>query len=275
MVGGMISKALGSFNVKIAGVPTFAAGYVHVPFTLASAQVQYAYDEEIDGWPISAAGRYNDGVIYIKTKMSPGGLGNRIYVYGDSRDNEYVHNDSGFSGLLGAYVYMGYGDDYAVGSKLGANSIYGNMGNDTVFGGGGNDYLHGGNGNDKLDGSAGSDKIQGGKGADKLIGGAGEDVFYFGYLSESTMESRDTIDDFVRSDDIIDISDIDSRSDVSGNNSAIFIGESDFSGVSGQLRYVKTNTDTYIYLDVDGDETSDFSIRLLWSMDLNSQYFDL
>lgn len=73
----------------------------------------------------------------------------------------------------------------------------------------GADVLSGGAGSDTLDGGYGNDQLTGGQDADTLIGGTGSDVFVFESEFDSTSITMDVITDFSRSDDLIDLSQID------------------------------------------------------------------
>lgn len=76
---------------------------------------------------------------------------------------------------------------------------------DSISGGDGNDTLSGAFGNDTLSGDAGNDSLSGGALDDVLTGGAGNDVFVFERLQD-WLYSRDTITDFTRGQDRIDVS---------------------------------------------------------------------
>ena len=65
-----------------------------------------------------------------------------------------------------------------------------------------NYIIHGLDGDDRITGGSGNDRIVGGDGDDTLTGGAGNDTFVYGYASEG----RDTITDFNKDQDVIDIS---------------------------------------------------------------------
>ena len=77
----------------------------------------------------------------------------------------------------------------------------------------GNDALHGGNGADRLLGGAGDDVLTGGRRGDKLAGGAGADVFAYMAIVQSKPSAgfRDTILDFTRQVDRIDLSEINAK----------------------------------------------------------------
>ncbi|MBP1858886.1 calcium-binding protein [Rhizobium herbae] len=168
-----------------------------------------------------------------------------------------------------------------------ANVIDGGSGNDLISGGDGSDYLYGHDGKDILRGGTGNelmygggenDTITGDSGADALYGGAGADTFIYKLLTSSTVSSsgRDTIFDFSRGQgDRIDLSLIDAKAHTSGNNSFIFKGTAAYTGHEGELRYVKSGSDTYIYGDVNGDKKSDFAIHLDDTMTLSGGDFIL
>ncbi|GAB2640324.1 T1SS-143 repeat domain-containing protein [Vibrio panuliri] len=90
------------------------------------------------------------------------------------------------------------GDDTGVELKSGA-------GDDRIEGGDGKDVLVGGDGNDTIIGGAGNDVIEGGLGSDILTGGTGEDVFVWHEISDGAV---DTITDFTRQEDKIDLRDV-------------------------------------------------------------------
>ncbi len=137
-----------------------------------------------------------------------------------------------------------------------ADKLYGDRGANTLSGGEGNDILKGGPG-------FGSDKLHGGAGADDLYGGKGHDVFQFKALSDSTVSraGRDTIFDFY-GDDQIDLSKIDASTKSAGNQAFQFIATEAFHGKTGELRYYRHSSDTYVVGDVNGDKKPDFTIHL-------------
>jgi len=138
--------------------------------------------------------------------------------------------------------------------------------------------LSGGNGRDKIIGGSGNDTIFGSGGSDRLYGGTGKDAFVFKSITDSAPSSRgrDTIFDFSKGQgDCIDLRAVDANITVSGNVAFSFIGTSPFHKKAGELRYDKMKSDTYIYGDVDGDGTADFSIRLDDAVSLSKAYFIL
>ena len=86
----------------------------------------------------------------------------------------------------------------------GDDRILGLGGNDRIYGFGGNDLLEGGDGADQLNGGAGDDILIGGPGSDRLYGSSGADIFRYTGMGDS----GDSIRDFARGVDRIDIHDV-------------------------------------------------------------------
>ncbi|WP_137158267.1 hypothetical protein [Rhizobium sp. FKL33] len=134
---------------------------------------------------------------------------------------------------------------------------------ENLTGSGHSDTLTGNSGANVLIGGLGNDTLYGAGGADDLHGGKGKDVFVFKSIFDSTTASfgRDTIFDFAAAD-TIDISAIDANTKASGNQAFSFIGADSYHGKAGELRFVRSGSDTYVYGDVNGDKTSDFGIHI-------------
>jgi serralysin len=119
----------------------------------------------------------------------------------------------------------GSGDDVILGNDA-ANVLTGNNGIDSLFGREGNDTLNGNNGDDALDGGDGSDTLNGASGNDTLTGGAGDDTLTGGKGKDIFVAandgSTDTVTDFKKGDDKIDLSHIDgvTSADVSYNSTS-------------------------------------------------------
>lgn len=77
-----------------------------------------------------------------------------------------------------------------------------------VFGSDSDDVIYGSDANQTLEGNEGNDLIVGGLGGDTLSGGPGQDKFIYLDIAESRTNSieRDTIIDFTRGEDVIDLS---------------------------------------------------------------------
>lgn len=162
---------------------------------------------------------------------------------------------------------LGSGGFSLLGQEL-PNQLTGNAGANQLSGGDGNDGLSGGAGNDRLAGDAGDDVITGGGGRDRLIGGLGADRFDYNAIAHSTVSSHDTIVDFEHGVDVMDLSGLDARQGVSGNQAFKLIGSQAFHGAKGELHVTKINLSgtgndkTLVEGDVNGDGRADFQIEL-------------
>lgn len=152
-----------------------------------------------------------------------GGIGNDIYFV-DVGGDQVVENAGEGTDLVNASAdytlaanleqltltgnadLAGTGNDLAntINGNAGANTLRGGLGGDLLVGNDGNDRLWGEAGGDYLQGGAGNDVLTGGAGLDDLTGGAGNDVFVFDSLTTSA--ERDTVRDFVRGEDILQLS---------------------------------------------------------------------
>ena len=207
-------------------------------------------DGSSSGNLFEAIGQGNDQLVSIEN------------VIGSAR-GDVIFGDNGRNVLKGQN-----GDDHLSG-RAGNDVLFGGNGDDTLVGANGNDELSGNAGNDKLFGGAGSDTITGGTGRDTLIGGTGRDTliggggvdhFVFMTLADSTPNTqRDHIIDFVKGTDLIDLSGIDAKTGVSGNQAFHFIAGA-FTGAKGELHAFTSGGDSFVSGDVNGDQNPDFSI---------------
>ena len=85
-------------------------------------------------------------------------------------------------------------------ARGGNDNIAGSNADERIRGGQGNDAIQGGRGDDTIFGDEGNDWISGDEGDDTLYGGAGADTFDFGFD-----HGNDTIEDFTRGEDLIDL----------------------------------------------------------------------
>jgi len=111
-----------------------------------------------------------------------------------------------------------------------------------------------------------------------MSGSAGADVFVFQALGDSTttLAGRDVITDFsVAQGDRIDLSALDARTNVAGNQAFSFIGTGGFTGHAGELAYRSLAGGTLIVADVNGDRIADLAILLDYSLTLNANSFIL
>jgi serralysin len=156
------------------------------------------------------------------------------------------------------------GADKLIGNTA-KNQLSGEDGNDTIFGGHGNDHLFGNVGDDVVKGGKGNDSLGGGIGKDLLSGGPGKDLFVFGSLGVSTVtpSGRDEITDFLHGQhDRVDVSDIDAKISLGGDQAFKFIGTIGFTSHEGELRYHHVGGNTFVSGDVNGDRVADFLIEL-------------
>ena len=107
---------------------------------------------------------------------------------------------------------------------------------------GGDDILRGFGGDDQLFGGNGNDLLLGKGGLDRMHGGAGADRFALRLLSDAPVggPGHDEVLDFSRAQhDRIDLSRLDAKGGVAGDQAFTFIGTAEFSA-AGQLRYEAT-----------------------------------
>ncbi|PVE24351.1 protease [Microvirga sp. KLBC 81] len=146
-----------------------------------------------------------------------------------------------------------YGDTYAnIENLTGSGYADSLRGNDAA------NVIRGGAGNDSLYGRGGNDVLRGGVGADMLFGGAGADVFDFDISKDSLPGARDTIKDFVRGLDHIDLRTIDANVVAAGDQAFVFIGSNAFTGQAGQLKFASG----VLAGDFNGDKVADFQINV-------------
>ncbi len=194
-----------------------------------------------------------------------GGNGRDTVRLGSGNDR---FTDNSQSGNLGEdFVQGGDGNDTIIGGG-GSDTLLGGTGNDTVSGGADHDTIAGAAGNDTLSGGGGADVIRGGVGADSVMGGAGADSLFGGrdadafvytsHVQSNSANGIDTIEDFQRGTDTIDLRGVDADATSSGNQSFSFIGGSAFSGAAGELRF----NNGVLSGDIDGDGIADMAIRV-------------
>jgi serralysin len=165
------------------------------------------------------------------------GFGGGDFLFGDGNNDEVRGGDGG------DLIRGGSGNDrlFGDGGFLPGNDLlFGDSGDDELAGDVGSDRLEGGIGLDRLRGGPGNDFVNGGSGRDVLNGGSGFDRFEFTSTTSSGVGAgnRDLIEDFLDDFDTIDLSGIDARAGVAGNQAFTFIGSGQFTA-EGQVRVVE------------------------------------
>lgn len=182
-------------------------------------------------------------------------------------------NDRREGTLGGDVINLFRGDDFAFG-RAGNDVIYGNEGNDTLHGQDGNDRLVGGVGYDELFGGNGNDVLVGGPGADRLTGGSGADRFVYQEIPRDAYGLIENILDFSFGEgDRIDLSAIDARPDIAGDQAFRFVQGNAFTGGRGEVLTFYADlgdgrTLKWVELDMDGDRYGDFTIGVPGSGDI-------
>lgn len=157
-------------------------------------------------------------------------------------------------------LYGGAGDDFIYGSG-GNDLLFGGSGGDHLMGGAGNDALSGDSGNDWLEGGIGNDILYGGSGKDILSGGAGSDSFLYLAVTESAPSAPDVISDFVHGSDKIDLSAIDAKTSVPGNQAFAFGGHT--SAVQANaVTWFESGGNTIVQIDNTGNTVADMQVVL-------------
>ncbi|WP_341882332.1 S8 family serine peptidase [Synechococcus sp. UW140] len=131
--------------------------------------------------------------------------------------------------------------------------IIGGYSNELLIGSSADNFIQGNDGDDKLEGSDGNDSLFGGLGADILIGGAGVDTYIYTDATESRPSKSDLID--FKSDDLIDLTKM-SYALIENQNQFTFIGESDYTGIPGEIRLTRHAFST----DLNGDRVADLRV---------------
>ena len=112
-------------------------------------------------------------------------------------------------------------------------------------------------------GGSGADSLIANQAVNALRGNGGADMFKWMDGGDSgTGALADTILDFVRGSDRIDLSGVDAITATSADDAFAFIGTSAFHNVAGELRYQAEGGDVRVQGDFDGNGIADFEIVL-------------
>jgi Ca2+-binding RTX toxin-like protein len=178
------------------------------------------------------------------------------YVEADSVTTFYNPNTHSFQSIT---------HHQTVANLSGIENATGSSYDDTLNGNGSANVLSGRGGEDIINGGGGADTIIGGAGFDQMTGGTGNDTFVFNYASDGPMSATtytemDTITDFVRGEDKIDLSAL--VNETAGNHALSYIDTANFSGVAGQVRETFTGYGWLVQADLDGDLDADFQVMV-------------
>ena len=125
---------------------------------------------------------------------------------------------------------------------------------------------------DTLTGSAGAESITGGANRDVLAGGLGRDTFIFEAMADMTSNANatDTITDFKRGQDRINLATIDASTVLPANEAFLFRSTAAFgTNAAGEIRFQRVdnagtrNDFTLVFLDTDADRTAEGVIRVM------------
>jgi Ca2+-binding RTX toxin-like protein len=164
--------------------------------------------------------------------------------------------------------------EFGIDRFFGFEDVIGTHGNDILLGTDGANEIKGGPGNDVLNGRRGDDDLYGGDGADTLIGGLGKDdirtiagvpdgvrdIVRYETLKDSgtTSATRDEIFSFMKGQDKIDLSKLDAKLGLKGNQA--FKVVKGFTKAFGEVKLVKSGADTIVQVDGDKDKAVDMTI---------------
>ncbi|MDX2257577.1 MAG: hypothetical protein NW205_01545 [Hyphomicrobiaceae bacterium] len=241
--GGATLK-LKTFNANgVATSTEFTVNTTPIDFNTGSTPVQH----QRQVWDVEVL---QDGRLLVSWESDVSGTNTQYHVFTriiDPRDGQF--------------------DGTALNERIFGNTIGddldGFFGNDRLFGLDGNDILRGGAGNDVLFGGTGVDTLRGGLGRHVLWGEGQGDKFTWRATTESARGgARDIVNDFRKGDKIV-LAEIDAVSGP-GNQAFRFIGEQNFNGTAGQVRYQDlAGKKVIVQGDVNGDGRADFEIMVV------------
>jgi serralysin len=235
------------------------------PLDIAVIQDKYGVNEEY---------RTGDDLYELKDVNAPGTFYESIWDAGGTDEIRYGGGRDAVIDLRAATLKYEEGGggrvSYAWGIHGGftiANAVTienatSGAGNDVLTGNEAANRLDAGAGDDTLVGGGGDDVLIGAAGADTLTGGGGADTFRFGFGDSGVGIGRDSITDFQKGADKIDLA-----------GASSFIGSNLFTGSAGEVRYAGSSDQTVIELDSNGDRIADLQILLSGAVQLDFSDF--
>ena len=190
----------------------------------------------------------------IKTAYSSNGitgLGNETIILSDAINGVRQNDITSIGNLTTGDRYILYPEDQQLIGGAGVDSLIGGIPNEILFGLAGDDTLTGGAGNDQLIGGLGNDTLKGGSGNDLLVGGLGDDILHGNSgldIFQIVGAGKDTIKDFTKGEDKIDISALETYTLGSQGNNAVLYQNDNIIGIVENLADNLTPTDTKDYL---------------------------
>jgi Ca2+-binding RTX toxin-like protein len=198
-----------------------------------------------------------------------GGAGNDVYYV--SLDDDGAVEDTITEAVNSGSdtVYVPYEvETYVLPDNVEILKMNAGFGNSSVTGNTANNTIVANAGDNEVDGGAGSDLITGGKGADELTGGSGNDSFVYNSTKDSNSSDTDIIWDFSLGDKV-DLSGIDSKASVVGNQAFTFITSlksgTFAANTEGTVGFYKD----YLYANTDSDSDAEFVIKVI-GLDITS-----
>ncbi|WP_425054001.1 M10 family metallopeptidase C-terminal domain-containing protein [Psychromarinibacter sp. S121] len=201
------------------------------------------------------------------TDLLVGDVGDDKAEGGSGADTIYGNagRDDLWGGKGGDWIHGGGGDDTITGES-GGDTLLGGSGDDEISGGDGYDAVLGGSGDDTLSGGAQNDTLTGGAGADTLTGGSGADIFVFETVSDSAIGAdEDVITDFETGTDHVDLSAL-------AAGLTLSIGGA-LTGSGPSARTAETGGGTMVFVDANGDGSSDLRVTLQGTTGVTEQDF--
>jgi Ca2+-binding RTX toxin-like protein len=234
------------------------------PLDIAVIQDKYGVNEEY---------RTGDDLYELKDVNAPGTYYESIWDAGGTDEIRYsgardasidlrpatLKYEEGGGGRV-SYAFGIHGG-FTIANAVTIENATSGSGKDKLTGNDAANRLDSGAGDDTLSGGGGNDLLIGGAGADVLTGGEGADTFRFAAGDSGVGIGRDTVTDFQKGSDKIELA-----------GASSFIGSNAFTGTAGEVRSAASSGQTVVELDSNGDRIAD--LQILLSGDVQLDYSD-